>query len=93
MSSTEEIIKNAFSPTSLGMDKANAFKVLQSKYGKLEIEAIRELLMPFISETYGVPITRSQALRNFGSLCLDNTHVKYEVARKMLYRLSQKIKI
>ena len=93
MYALEETIQNAFSPTSLGANKAAAINELRSKYGELDIEEIRELLMSYVSQIYGVPLHRSSSPKNFGALCLDSNHAKYEVARKMLYRLAQKIKL
>ncbi len=92
MNSLDETIQNAFSTISLGSNKTEALNELRYQYGNLDIEAIREILMPYVAKIYGVPLTRSQSPRNYGSLSLDNSHFRYEVARKMLYRLALKIK-
>jgi hypothetical protein len=93
MNSLEETIENAFSTTSFGRNKTDAINKLRSKYGHQDIEDIREILMPYVAQIYGVPLSRSQAPKNFGALSLDNTHLRYESARKMLYRLALKIKL
>ena len=92
MNSLEETIENAFDTTSFGKTKTDAINNLRNKYGHQDIETIREMLMPYVAQIYKVPLSRSQSPRNFGALSLDNTHLRYEVARKMLYRLALKIK-
>jgi len=90
--SLEETIGNAFSSTSFGKNKKEAIDELRSKYGHLDEEVIRQMLMPYVARSYDVPLSTSQSARNFGAPCLDSTHVRYEVARKMLRYLTLKIK-
>lgn len=92
MNSLEETIENAFDTTSFGKNKTDAINKLKNKYKHHDIEDIRVILMPYVAKTYDVPLCRSQANKNFGALTLDNTHPRYEGARKMLYRLALKIK-
>ena len=92
MNSLEETIENAFDTTSFGKNKTDAINNLRNNYGHQDIETIREMLMPYVAQIYEIPLSRSQSSRNFGALTLDNTHLRYEVARKMLYRLALKIK-
>lgn len=93
MNNIEEKIRDIFNPIILGMNKSNALKELQEEYGKLEIEAIREMLMPYVAKIYNIPLSSSKAPRNYGAMSLEINHANYEVARKMLYRLSKKVKI
>ena len=92
MNSLEETIENAFNTTNISANKTEAINILRKKYGKLDIEVIREKLMPFVAKIYNVPLSRSQTPRNFGALSLDKTHLRYEAARKTLQRLVLKIK-
>jgi hypothetical protein len=93
MSSLDKMIGNAFSSTSFGKSKKEAINELRSKFGHLDEEDIRLMLMPYVARAYDVPLSTSQAARNFGAPCLDNTHIRYEVARKMLRYLTLKIKL
>jgi hypothetical protein len=93
MKSLEETIENAFDTTSFGKNKTDALNILKNKYKHHDIEEIRDILMPYIAKIYEVPLSRSQANKNFGALTLDKTHPRYEGARKMLYRLAMKIKM
>ena len=92
MTSLDKTIGNAFSSTSFGKNKKQAINELRIKYGHLDEEVIRQMLMPYVARTYDVPLSTSQASRNYGAPCLDNTHIRYEVARKMLRHLTLKIK-
>lgn len=94
MKSRRQNIQDAFStlnPHVTPSEKAEALHILKRELGHLDNEAIREILLPEVAEMFGIPLSKSTRLKDYGATCFDVQHPNYEAARKALYRLTKKI--